>query len=243
MTTQTNRTIELAGKTQLVAVIDDDDSFRAAVVRMLEASGRAAIGYRCAGEYLLAAHSDCSCIVLDMLMPGPSGLDLLESLASCATSPPVVFVTGYGDIPSTVRAIKAGAVDFLTKPIGRDQLLSAVDRAFCLDEQRRKAWRELEDLRARYAQLSAAEREVFAGVVSGKLNKQLAGTLGICERSIKSSRARVMRKMGAISFADLIKTARLLGVTAARTSSKKPADFAPHRASGHTATSHRASTY
>jgi FixJ family two-component response regulator len=203
-------TAESTERRQQVAVIDDDDSFRKAVIRLLQVSGRHVVGYSCAGEYLLENQSDWSCIVLDMCMPGPSGLQLLDALAQNPISPPVIFVTGYADIPMTVRAIKSGAIDFITKPISRERLLQAVDRAFVLSEQRRRAWQEVENLRASYNQLSPCEREVFAGVVIGKLNKQLAGTLGVCERSIKSSRARVMRKMSAPSFADLVKIARVL---------------------------------
>jgi FixJ family two-component response regulator len=235
MTAQTEPKAELLARPQRVDVIDDDDSFRVAVVRMLESSGKAAVGYRCAGEYLLADPFDrTGCILLDMRMPGPSGLDLLDSLALRAISPPVVFVTGFGDVPASVRAIKAGAVDFLTKPVGREPLLRAVDRAFVLDAQRRAAWQELQELRERYERLSARERAVFAGIVGGKLNKQLAGTLGICERSIKSSRACVMRMIGATSLADLVKTARLLDINVENTITNKPYRFAVHGTShGH----------
>lgn len=229
MVTAFNPLEELDDQTHRVAVIDDDDSFRVAVVRMLQICGRTAIGYRCAGEYLLSNPTDCtSCIVLDMYMPGPSGLELLDSLAKQATSPPVVFVTGFGDIPTSVRAIKAGAVDFLTKPIDRDRLLQAVDRALALDAQRRSEWREQQELHERYVQLSSYERNVFAGVANGKLNKQLAGSLGICERSIKSYRARVMRKMRVTSLAGLVKTARLLGIIATTPSTKPPLDVPMH---------------
>ncbi len=224
---------ELADQKHRVAVIDDDDSFRVAVVRMLQVCGRTAVGYRCAGEYLLSNPTDCtSCIVLDMYMPGPSGLELLDSLVKQATSPPVVFVTGFGDIPTSVRAIKAGTVDFLTKPIDRDRLLQAVDRALALDAQRRSEWREQQELHDRYVQLSPYERDVFAGVANGKLNKQLAGSLGICERSIKSYRARVMRKMRVTSLAGLVKTARLLGIIAP-TAAGKPNFDAPAQGNLH----------
>jgi FixJ family two-component response regulator len=210
---------ERADRPRCIAVIDDDDSFRPAVVRMLEVCGRPAVGYRCAGEFLLSdGLNNTSCIILDMCMPGLSGLDFLDSMLHRSTAPPIVFVTGFGDVQTTVRAIKAGAVDFLTKPIDRERLLRAVDRAVAMDQQRRRAWRELQDLRARYAQLTPSERAVFAGVVSGQLNKQLAGALGVCERSIKSCRARVMRKLNALSLASLVKCAKLLGVDTAASS-------------------------
>lgn len=229
MVTQLECMLEPADRPHRIAVIDDDDSFRTAVVRLLQSCGKAVTGYRCAGEYLLANDSDGpGCIVLDVCMPGPNGLELLDSLASRSTAPPVVIVTGFGDIPATVRAMKAGAVDFLTKPIERERLLHAVDRALLLDAQRRRARREIQELRERYAQLSAYERDVFAGVVSGKLNKQLAGTLGICERSIKSYRARVMRKMRVTSLAGLVKSAKRLGIAAATASDKISLTFMAH---------------
>lgn len=216
MATQLTASEDQADRSRMVEVIDDDDSFRTAVVRLLRASGLTAVGHRCSGEYLLANHVDCtSCIILDMCMPGPSGLELLDSLATRPSSPPVVFVTGFGDIPATVRVFKAGAVDFLTKPIGRERLLGAVERALSLDAQRRMVRRELDELRECYFQLNTFERDIFAGIVVGRLNKQLAATLGICERSIKFHRARVMRKMHASSVADLVRSAKLLEIDAA----------------------------
>jgi FixJ family two-component response regulator len=196
-----------------VDVIDDDDSFRTSLTRLLAYLGIDAVGYRCAGEYLLAADtSDPNCILLDMCMPGPSGLELLNALAKQPTSPPVILLTAYSDIPSSVHALKAGAAGFLTKPIVRESLLASLDRAIALDADRRKMRCELETLRARYLQLTDYEREIFAGIFDGKLNKQLAVTLGICERSVKSYRARVMRKMQVSSVAELVRTGTLLGI-------------------------------
>lgn len=200
-------------------IVDDDDSFRTSVVRLLECSGILATGYRCTGEYLLATHPDCaSCIVLDMCMPGPSGLDLLDALGSWRNSPPVILATAFGDVPATVHALKAGAFDFLTKPVEAVRLVGSVRRAIVLDASRRAARLEVQQLRDRYMQLTACERDVFIGVVSGRLNKQLAVSLGICERSIKSYRSRVMHKMRVSSLAGLVKTAKLLDLSADVTS-------------------------
>jgi FixJ family two-component response regulator len=197
-----------------VFIVDDDDSFRTSLVRLLQCSNVVATGYRCAGEYLLAQLPDCpSCIVLDMCMPGPSGLELLDALAARQCSPPVIFVTAFGDVPATVHAIKAGAIDFLTKPVKAERLLGSIRTALALDAKRRAARNEVQEVRDRYLQLTACERDVFLGVVNGKLNKQLAVSLGICERSIKYYRSRVMRKMRVASLAGLVRTAKLLDFT------------------------------
>jgi FixJ family two-component response regulator len=210
-----------------IYVVDDDDSFRTSVIRLLSVSGLEAVGFRCAGEYLLAEHPECpSCIVLDMCMPGPTGLELLDALALRSNSPPVIFVTAFSDVAATVHALKSGAVDFLTKPVDREKLLKSVRSAIALDAERRAARSEMQQLNERYVQLTDCERNVFAGVVNGKLNKQLAVTLGICERSIKSYRSRVMRKMHVSSLAGLVKTAKLLNVPeyAVRPTSKPQSD-------------------
>jgi FixJ family two-component response regulator len=166
---------------------------------------------RSVGDYLLAEHPDCpSCIVLDMLMPGPSGLELLASLANQKNSPPVIFVTAFNDIPATVQAMKAGAMDSLTKPLNMERLQQSLRDAIARDARRRADRRELEQLQSRYSELTACERDIYIGVVHGKLNKQMALKLGICERSIKSHRSNVMRKMRVSSVAGLVKTAKLL---------------------------------
>jgi FixJ family two-component response regulator len=198
-----------------VYIVDDDDGFRNSIVRLLQCCGVAAVGYRCAGEYLLGNHPDCaSCIVLDMCMPGPSGLELFDSLATRANSPPVIFVTAFSDVPATVHAIKAGAIDFLTKPVDSKRLLRATRAALALDAHRRSARSEVQQLRERFAQLTECERDVFIGVVNGKLNKQLAVTLNICERSVKTYRSRVMHKMCVSSLAALVRSANVLNIAA-----------------------------
>lgn len=196
-----------------IYIVDDDDSFRISLARLLSVSGLSPVSCRCVGEYLLTDRPDCpSCIILDMFMPGPSGLELLCSLAHQQTSPPVILVTAFNDVAVTVQAMKAGAIDSLSKPLNVQRLLASVHAAICMDVERRAARSELEQLRNRYSELTPCERDIYAGVVNGKLNKQLALKLGICERSIKSHRSRVMRKMHVSSLAGLVKTAKMLDV-------------------------------
>ena len=198
---------------QIVHVVDDDDSVRTAVVRLLHAAGYEARGYASAGEFLLG-RSDRNapgCVVLDVRLPGPSGLDLQEALARLEVPLPIVFLTGHGDIPMSVHAMKAGAVDFLTKPVSREALLAAVRVALARDADTRAAREGLRTLRARYESLTPREREVFAGIVTGRLNKQIAAELGTAERTIKAHRAHVMEKMGVASVAELVRIAGQLG--------------------------------
>jgi len=193
----------------IVHVVDDDDSVRTAVVRLLQAAGYEARGYASAGEFLLG-RSDRNapgCVVLDVRLPGPSGLDLQEALARLEVPLPIVFLTGHGDIPMSVRAMKAGAVDFLTKPVSREALLAAVRVAVARDADTRAAREGLRGLRARYDSLTPREREVFAGIVAGRLNKQIAADLGTAERTIKAHRAHVMEKMDVASVAELVRIA------------------------------------
>lgn len=196
-----------------VHVVDDDDGFRTGLTRVLNASGLHAVGYRCAGEFLLSdAAATPGCVVLDVSMPGPSGVELLDALATRESAPPVIFVTGCADVSISVHAMKSGAVDFLTKPVNAGILINAVRNAIQLDTERRAAQHERQQLRERYATLSARERSVFVGVVHGALNKQLAVELDTCERTIKTHRARMMEKLHAASLADLVKAAKLLGL-------------------------------
>ncbi len=197
----------------VVHVVDDDDSMRTAVVRLLQAAGYQARGYGSAGEFLLGRSDRDApgCAVLDVRMPGPSGLDLQEALARFDVPLPIVFLTGHGDIPMSVRAIKAGAVDFLTKPVSREVLLGAVRSAIARDAETRAAREVLRVLRARYESLTPREREVFTGVVAGRLNKQIAADLGTAERTIKAHRAQVMEKMQVASVAELVQAADQLG--------------------------------
>ncbi|RKT45452.1 response regulator transcription factor [Thiocapsa rosea] len=188
----------------LIHVVDDDESQRVALLRLLGAAGFETRGYGSTGEFLLQPLPDQpGCLLLDMHLPGPSGLELQAALQRQGSGLPVVFLTGYGDVASSVRAMKAGAVDFLSKPIERDALLDAIGRALARDRALRAAGREAADLRSRFAALTPREREVFEGVVAGKLNKQIAEGLGIAERTVKLQRAQMMRKLGAGSAAEL----------------------------------------
>src|SRR5262245_6736019 len=203
--------------TPIIHVVDDDPSFRTAVSRLLRAAKYEVRGYASSSEFL---DSDpCAvpgCILLDLQMPGLSGLDLQQVLAQMEERLPIIFLTGHGDIPASVRAIKAGAVDFLTKPVRREMLLRAVQAALECDDAERKVRANLRDLRRLYETLTAREREVLACVISGKLNKQIGFKLGTTERTIKAHRASIMDKPGVPSVAELTRLAQSLGIEPAR---------------------------
>ena len=189
----------------VVYVVDDDDSLRKAVTRLLHAAGYDVRAYSSAGEFALASRDNRrGCVLLDVRMPGPSGLDLQEALAKEDEPLPVIFLTAHGDVPMSVRAMKAGAVDFLTKPIKREVLLNAVRAALARDIQLHTSYEQLRDLRVRFARLTGREREVFDLVVAGRLNKQIGAELGISERTVKVHRAQVMTKMRVTSLAELV---------------------------------------
>jgi FixJ family two-component response regulator len=195
----------------LVYVVDDDESLRVALQRLLSAAGYRVTAYASAGEFLLDPPADApACLLLDLRMPGPSGLDLQEALTRRGIRLPVIFLTGHGDLATGVRAMKAGAVDFLVKPVEREPLLAAVARALELDAGKRAARGAEAELQARFARLTAREREVFELVVTGRLNKQIADALGIAERTVKAQRAQVMAKLGAANAAELGKIAAQL---------------------------------
>jgi FixJ family two-component response regulator len=190
----------------IVFVVDDDASFRTAVARLLRASGFAVRTFASAVEFLARPEAETpGCVLLDLQMPGLSGLDLQELLARGGHSPPVVFLTGQGDIPSSVQAMRRGAEDFLTKRAPKEQLLDAVRRALARDARERIERARLVALRARFAALSARELEVLKLVVQGKLNKQIAGDLGIHERTVKLHRTAITTKLGVPSVAELAK--------------------------------------
>jgi two-component system, LuxR family, response regulator FixJ len=199
--------------TPIIHVVDDDPSFRTAVTRLLRAAKYEVRGYASASEFL---ESDpCAvpgCILLDLQMPGLSGLDLQHVLAQMEERLPIIFLTGHGDIPASVRAMKAGAVDFLTKPVQREALLSAVRNALDVDAKGRAARTVLRERRDRYENLTAREREVLVHVVSGRLNKQIASDLGTAERTIKAHRASIMEKLRVQSVAELVRLAQELGI-------------------------------
>jgi FixJ family two-component response regulator len=197
----------------VVFVVDDDAGMRRGLCRLLEAAGYEARPCASAGDFLLADPvQGAACVLLDVRMPGPSGLDLQEALARRGEAPPIVFLSAHGDIAMSVKALKAGAVDFLTKPVDRATLLAAVDTALAQDAARRAERDELRALQERYRRLTPREREVLAHVVAGKLNKQIAGDIGAAERTVKAHRAQVMEKMEADSLADLVRAASRLGL-------------------------------
>lgn len=200
----------------LIHVVDDDESLRAALLRLLAAARIDARGYASAGEFLLNPPEDRpGCLLLDLKMPGPSGMELHAALPSLGITLPVVFLTGHGDVHTGVRAMKGGAVDFLTKPVERETLLIALQRAVERDIAQRAARDEARKLAARFAVLSERERLVFDRIVDGLLNKQIADYLGVSERTVKADRAHVMAKLGVSSTAELGRIAERLKRSAA----------------------------
>jgi len=195
----------------LIHVVDDDESLRTSLLRLLSAAGFEARGYASTGDFLLQPLPDRpGCILLDVRLPGPSGLDLQTALQRQGVALPIIFLTAYGDVATSVRAMKAGAVDFLTKPIERATLFEALQRALARDAAQRTACAEAERLRARFAALTSRERAIFDGIVAGKLNKQIADELGIAERTVKAQRAQLMAKLEAGSVAELGRLAERL---------------------------------
>ena len=195
----------------LIHVVDDDSSMRTALLLLLREVGFEARGYSSTGEFLLQPLPDRpGCLLLDLRMPGPSGLELQAALLEKKIMLPIVFLTGHGTVDSSVRAMKAGAVDFLTKPVKREVLLDAVGRALARNATQRTAQAETDQLRVRFASLTERQREVFDRIVAGKLNKQISAALGIAERTVKREREQVMAKLDANSAADLGRLAELL---------------------------------
>jgi FixJ family two-component response regulator len=189
----------------IVYVVDDDNSLRKALSRLLGSAGYEVHAYASAGDFALATREKRrGCLVLDLQMPGPSGLDLQEVLAKEEEPLPIIFLTGHGTVSQSVRAMKAGAVDFLTKPIEAEVLLGAIRTALARDQKSQISHELVRELRARFETLTPREREVFHRVVAGKLNKQTAADLNMAERTVKAHRAQVMTKMGATSLADLV---------------------------------------
>ena len=199
---------------QVVYLVDDDPRVGEALSELLASLDMEHFTFGSAEEYLAFVRSDtCACLVLDVHLPKLSGLDLQQQLASGST-PPIIFISGRGDVPSAVRAMKAGAIEFLTKPIDPEALLPAIRTAFTEDLERRRKRVELAALQRRLAILTPREREVLPLVVGGMLNKQAAAFLGITEVTLQVHRGQIMRKMEASSFADLVRMAEKLGTGA-----------------------------
>jgi FixJ family two-component response regulator len=197
-----------------VFVVDDDASFRQAIGRLVRAGGYDVQTFASATEFLQCARAEApGCVLLDLDLPGPSGLDLQNALARSENPLPIVFLTGKGDIPTTVHAMRAGADDFLTKPARKDVLFAAIERALARDALDREQRARCRESRARFEALTPREREVLAHVLSGQLNKQIAADLDASERTIKAHRANLMAKLQVQSVAELAHLAHQAGIS------------------------------
>jgi FixJ family two-component response regulator len=206
------------GSAPLVAVLDDDAGIRKALDRLLRSVGFEVAVFGATQDFLASEVArKANCLILDIRLPRVSGLDFQNQLTATGINVPIIFMTGYGDIPMTVRAMKAGAVDFLSKPFRDQDMLDAVAAAVEKDLQRREGDSILQDYQARYSSLSEREQQVMVLVSGGTLNKQIGFQLGISEITVKIHRGRVMRKMGAQSLADLVRIAEALGIRADKT--------------------------
>jgi FixJ family two-component response regulator len=206
----------------VVYIVDDDPEVRRALGRLLRAAGYSTRSFGSASEFLVSgeARMSAGCIILDLAMPGLNGLELQQCLSASGCHRPIIFLTGNGDISKSVRAMKAGAVNFLTKPVDDRELLAAVEEALRLDATERAVWSTRVSISERLRTLTRRERQVFERVVTGRLNKQIAAELGIVEKTIKVHRARVMRKMHAGSIVELVHLATLAGVDSLPTSTE-----------------------
>ena len=201
----------------IVFVVDDDASMRQALARLLQSVQLRVEVFASPQEFLQSERPNVpSCLVLDVRLPGLSGLDFQAELAKADVRIPIVFITGHGDIPMSVRAMKAGAVDFLAKPFRDQDLLDAVTAAIQRDQKRREHENAMTDLRAHFSSLTPREREIMALVASGLMSKQIAAEVGLSEINVKVHRSHLMKKMGARSVADLVRMAEALGVTPAK---------------------------
>jgi FixJ family two-component response regulator len=207
----------------VVFVVDDDSSVRDSLRRLISSVGFNVEVFPTAQAFLKARRPDApGCLVLDVRLPGLSGLDLQRELADTDAALPIIFLTGHGDIPMSVRAMKAGAVEFLTKPFREQDLLDAIRAAIERDRAMRIDRQERTELRGRYVSLTPRERDVLTRIVAGLLNKQIAGELGTSEATVKEQRAHVMTKMQAGSVAELVRFASRLGITPADSGSNPP---------------------
>lgn len=206
-----------------VAIIDDDESARKSLARLMKSAGISAVTFSSAAEFLEAANdSEVDCAVTDLRMPDVDGIKLQQALAQIVPHLAIVFVTGHGDVPAGIKAMKGGAVDFLEKPVDDDALLDAVRRAADRSREARASRAEFDDLQRRYERLTPRERQVFQLITSGLLNKQAGAELGTGEKTIKVQRARVMDKMEATSLAELVRMADQLHIQPAGKTDSKP---------------------
>jgi len=197
----------------IVFIIDDDPLYRRSSERLVRSVGFDVQSFETAGDFMSSRRPNVpSCLILDVRLPGLSGLDLQQVLTEAGVHIPIIFVTGHGDIPMSVQAMKAGAVEFLTKPFRDQALLDAIRQAIERDRAARRQHARNADLRRRYESLKPREREVFKCVVSGMLNKQIADELGATERTVKFHRGNIMRKMQVKSLAELVRMAEVLGI-------------------------------
>ena len=196
-----------------VYVVDDDPSVRKGLERLIRSLGWKTETLGSAQEFLASARTEApSCIVLDLQLPGLSGLELQKQMTEAGIETPIVFLTGHGDIPASVKAMKAGAIEFLTKPVEEQHLFNAIQEAVERDRRTRQQQADVRNLRNRYQSLTSREQEVMQQVVSGLLNKQIAAELKITEDTVKFHRGHIMRKMRAASLADLVRMAQNLGI-------------------------------
>jgi FixJ family two-component response regulator len=202
----------MSSTSPVIFVIDDDKSVRDSLQRLLASVGLAVEAFPSAQAFLSSPRPDSpGCLVLDVRLPGLSGLDLQRELARTDVPLPIIFLTGHGDIPMSVRAMKAGAIEFLTKPFREQDLLDAIRQAIERDRAARRERQELAELRRRYGTLTPREREVMAGIVAGLLNKQIAADFGTSEATVKEQRGQVMVKMQVGSLAELVRIASRIG--------------------------------
>jgi FixJ family two-component response regulator len=203
----------MADDGSIVFIIDDDALYRASAERLVRSVGFSVQGFASANDFLRSPRPNVpSCLILDVRLPGLSGLDLQQELADAGVHLPIIFVTGHGDIPMSVQAMKAGAVEFLTKPFRDQTLLDAIRQALQRDRVTRRQRARNAELHRRYESLGAREREVFKCVISGMLNKQIADELGTTERTIKFHRGHIMQKMQVKSLVELVRVAEALGI-------------------------------
>ena len=207
----------MGSSNSIVYIVDDDESVRESLRSLVRSVGLGAEIFASAQDFLRREQRDvAACVVLDVRLPGLSGLDVQRKLAETNDGLPIIFLTGHADIPMVVRAMKAGAIEFLTKPFREQDLLEAISRALARDRQARLRWTELADVGAKFETLTSREREVVERIVKGRLNKQVAADLGISEITVKVHRRHVMEKMAAGSLAELVSKIVTLALKAGR---------------------------